>query len=339
MPPSLLPRHGAKEGPDHLLEGSTGCREGDPLPLPEADGEEEKPPLTACEGHLQLPDFCCRLPQDFIPTLEEIEEFLREKAEFLKDGESEQHVAGGRVESETGSGGSEGHSLQADSSDGSQPGGTADGSNQAAADGDVPVVLHIQPFQLDNSSLPAQPAVRVTQVVISLQGQNLSLLPQLQPPVTLMDQKYIRIAPLPNPMGARMLGGVQDQEAAPACPKAPTRVHKCPQLGCSKVYTKSSHLKAHIRRHTGEKPYSCAWPDCSWRRILGCCAPPGTAAAPSTLPFSRRFSRSDELSRHKRSHSGVKPYQCAACQKRFARSDHLAKHVRIHRGQTSSTRM
>lgn len=75
------------------------------------------------------------------------------------------------------------------------------------------------------------------------------------------------------------------------------------------------------------------------RRILGCCAPLGTAAAPSTLPFSRRFSRSDELSRHKRSHSGVKPYQCAACQKRFARSDHLAKHVRIHRGQTSSSGM
>ena len=51
------------------------------------------------------------------------------------------------------------------------------------------------------------------------------------------------------------------------------------------------------------------------------------------LPFSRRFSRSDELSRHKRSHSGVKPYQCAACEKKFARSDHLAKHVKIHRGQ------
>lgn len=55
-------------------------------------------------------------------------------------------------------------------------------------------------------------------------------------------------------------------------------------------------------------------------------------------PFSRRFSRSDELSRHKRSHSGVKPYQCPACEKKFARSDHLAKHLKIHRGKPCSPR-
>ena len=41
-----------------------------------------------------------------------------------------------------------------------------------------------------------------------------------------------------------------------------------------------------MRRHTGEKPFACNWQDCGWR-----------------------FSRSDELARHKRSHSGVKPYR------------------------------
>ncbi|CAG14695.1 unnamed protein product, partial [Tetraodon nigroviridis] len=45
---------------------------------------------------------------------------------------------------------------------------------------------------------------------------------------------------------------------------------------------------------------------------------------------------SDELSRHRRSHSGVKPYQCIVCEKKFARSDHLSKHLKVHRFPRSS---
>lgn len=57
------------------------------------------------------------------------------------------------------------------------------------------------------------------------------------------------------------------------------------------------------------------------------------------LPLSFRFSRSDELSRHRRSHSGVKPYQCPVCEKKFARSDHLSKHVKVHRFPRSNRSM
>ena len=59
---------------------------------------------------------------------------------------------------------------------------------------------------------------------------------------------------------------------------------------------------------------------------------PSTHWGLTSAPFCprRRFSRSDELSRHRRSHSGVKPYQCTVCEKKFARSDHLSKHIKVH---------
>lgn len=47
----------------------------------------------------------------------------------------------------------------------------------------------------------------------------------------------------------------------------------------------------------------------------------------------RRFSRSDELTRHLRIHTGDKPFQCKTCSRAFSRSDHLTTHVRTHTGE------
>ncbi|XP_025900887.1 transcription factor Sp1 [Nothoprocta perdicaria] len=73
----------------------------------------------------------------------------------------------------------------------------------------------------------------------------------------------------------------KDNEGRSTSDPGKKKQHICHIPGCGKVYGKTSHLRAHLRWHTGERPFECTWVLCG-----------------------KRFTRSDELQRHKRTHTG-----------------------------------
>ncbi|XP_026473812.1 zinc finger protein 600-like [Ctenocephalides felis] len=79
---------------------------------------------------------------------------------------------------------------------------------------------------------------------------------------------------------------------------------------CHRVFPREKSLQAHLRTHTGERPYHCDYPGCT-----------------------RAFTQSGQLKTHQRLHTGEKPFICSAnsCGKRFT---HANRHCPDHPNET-----
>jgi len=109
--------------------------------------------------------------------------------------------------------------------------------------------------------------------------------------------------------------GVQKRKKKPQKGK-----HKCPYDGCEDGFPSKFSLRRHMKTHTGERPFVCAWQDLSLGSQCG-----------------KRFAENSTLKRHIQTHTGEKPYTCARsnCGKMFADNVNLKRHLRLMHDESS----
>ena len=110
------------------------------------------------------------------------------------------------------------------------------------------------------------------------------------------------------------------------------RTYVC--LVCDIRFTRQGHFSAHLKLHSGEDLYTCSQCHKQFASYNNLRAHAVIHTNKHTcIECGKSFVRNNTLTIHRRTHLGVKPFECSVCGKRFTQFGNLATHIRIHSGE------
>lgn len=110
----------------------------------------------------------------------------------------------------------------------------------------------------------------------------------------------------------------------------------CPFNGCTRVFSRPSHLEKHKRIHTNERPHKCESCDMAfktkWTLTKHMRTHTGEKPFKCEVPdCGKEFTQRGSYCRHMRSHSDDAPtFTCEKCNKKFKQRSNYTLHLRSH---------